>query len=187
MIFLNARSLFPDGTGKEICRRLHFRDGYVLTIKWDDGKFLGSGFGQEFKVVGKEKIMSTIFLRRIIRLPKLFFTSDEKREEFELEFPDEILHFTKLDNSVVIDPQKLTGAYYYCTELDCMYGIALKNGELFLTHSKYPDSKLTLRETHLKRDSWFMSHMKIVMNQDTVSGFEVNSGNVMHLPFIKVK
>ena len=148
--------------------------------------FFKSGIGQEFKVVGKEKDHVYHFPSKNNPLTKIVFTNDEKRQEFELEFPDEILHFTKLDNAVVIDPQKLTGTYY-CEELDCTYRIALKNGDLFLTHSKYPDSKLTLRETHLKRDSWFMSHMKIIMNQDTVSGFEVNSGNVMHLPFIKVK
>jgi CubicO group peptidase (beta-lactamase class C family) len=161
-------------------------DGYVLTLKWHDGNLLGSGFGQEFKVVGKEKNNVYHFPSKNNPLTKIVFTGDGKREEFELEFPDEILHFTKFDNSVVIDPQKLAGAYY-CAELDCTYRIAVRNGELFLLHSKYPDSKLTLRETHLKRDSWFMSHMKIMMNQDTVSGFEVNSGNVMHLPFIKVE
>jgi CubicO group peptidase (beta-lactamase class C family) len=161
-------------------------DGYVLTMKWHDGNLVGSGFGQEFKVIGKEKYNVYHFPSKNNPLTKIIFSGNGQREEFQLEFPDEILYFTKFDNSVVMDPQNLTGTYY-CVELDCTYSIVLRNGELFLSHSKYPDSKLTLRETHLKRDSWFMSHMKIIMNQGTVSGFEVNTGNVMHLPFVKVK
>ena len=43
-----------------------------------------------------------------------------------------------------------------------------------------------LRETHLKRDSWFMSHMKIIRDKNVITGFEVNSGNVMHLRFVKM-
>src|SRR5688500_4054984 len=67
-------------------------DGYVLSIKWHDGDLLGSGFGQEFKVAGKEKSNVYHFPSKNNPLTKIVFTSDGQYEEFELEIPAEILH-----------------------------------------------------------------------------------------------
>ncbi|MBE7170847.1 MAG: serine hydrolase [Williamsia sp.] len=84
--------------------------------------------------------------------------------------------------------KKYTGVYY-CPELDCNYRIILKGRSLVLTHAKYPDAPLTLiNEDHLTNDNWWMNHLKILRDsKNSISGFEVNSGRVMHLKFNKVE
>lgn len=84
--------------------------------------------------------------------------------------------------------KKYTGTYY-CPELDCKYGIVLKDHHLMLTNSKYNDTKLNLLGTdHLTNDYWWMNHLKILWNnQQQVSGFEVNSGRIEHLRFNKIE
>ena len=160
-------------------------DGYLLRISWKDGKLSGTGFGQYFETSGKENNNTYWFPSKNNPLTKIVTIDGTRLPEFNLEFPDEILHFTLFDKTITIDPAELVGDYY-CEELGCTYTISLKDGELFLSGNVYPESKLLLRETHLKRDSWFMSHLRIIREQNKVTGFEVNSGNVMHLPFKKV-
>ena len=78
---------------------------------------------------------------------------------------------------------------YYCPELDCKYGITLKNHHLVLTNAKYNDAPLTLAGGNdLFCDSWWMDHLKIIRNnKKVIKGFEVNSGRVMHLRFNKIE
>ena len=84
--------------------------------------------------------------------------------------------------------RKYTGTYH-CPELDCKYGIVLKDHHLLLTNNKYNDTKLTLLGTdHLVNDNWWMNHLKILWdNKNQVSGFEVNSGRIEHLRFNKIE
>ncbi len=84
--------------------------------------------------------------------------------------------------------QQYTGVYY-CPELDCKYGIALKNHHLVLTNAKYNDAPLTLAGGNdLFCDSWWMDHLKVIRNnKKVINGFEVNSGRVMHLRFNKIE
>ncbi len=83
--------------------------------------------------------------------------------------------------------KKYTGVYY-CPELDCKYGIELKDRKLILTNTKYNDTKLTLVGTdHLTSDYWWLNHLKIIRDgKNAIIGFEVNSGRVMHLRFNKI-
>jgi CubicO group peptidase (beta-lactamase class C family) len=83
---------------------------------------------------------------------------------------------------------KYTGTYY-CSELDCNYGIILKDHSLFLTNPKYNDVKISMRgEEHLDTGYWWMSHLFVLKNsKNEISGFEVNSGRIIHLKFNKVK
>ncbi|HEX5153941.1 MAG TPA: hypothetical protein VFW07_20990 [Parafilimonas sp.] len=78
---------------------------------------------------------------------------------------------------------------YYCPELDCKYGIILKDRQLMLTNDKYNDTKLTIvNNDHLTTDYWWINHL--VMIRDTnnnIAGFEVNSGRIMHLRFNKIE
>ena len=78
---------------------------------------------------------------------------------------------------------------YYSPELDCKYGIELKDHQLMLTNVKYDDTKLTLIGTeHLRSDYWWMNHLKVLRDgKNNVTGFEVNSGRIMHLKFDKIK
>jgi CubicO group peptidase (beta-lactamase class C family) len=78
---------------------------------------------------------------------------------------------------------------YYCPELDCKYGISLKDHHLVLTNNKYNDTPLTLTGSdHLFSDYWWMSHFKLIRNdKKEIEGFEVNSGRIMHLKFNKIE
>lgn len=84
--------------------------------------------------------------------------------------------------------QTFTGMYY-CPELDCKYGIILKDHQLFLTNTKYNDTKLTMAGTdHLLNDYWWINHLLVKRNNaNQIIGFEVNSGRIMHLKFNKIK
>jgi len=104
---------------------------------------------------------------------------------------DETFHFTKYQKMPALDNksmQEFTGVYY-SPELDCSYGIMLKDNQLYLTNNKYNDAKLTLITTdHLLNDNWWMNHLLMTRNSaHQITGFEVNSGRIMHLKFVKKK
>jgi CubicO group peptidase (beta-lactamase class C family) len=77
---------------------------------------------------------------------------------------------------------------YYCPELDCRYGIVLRDNNLFLTNSKYNDSKLVLiGKDHLMGNTWWMNQLMMLRDsKNNIVGFEVNSDRVMHLRFNKI-
>jgi len=84
--------------------------------------------------------------------------------------------------------KKYTGTYY-CPELDCNYNIILKDHALYLTNPKYNDTKISMRgDDHLDTGYWWMGHLYVLRNnKNDISGFEVNTGRVLHLKFNKVK
>jgi CubicO group peptidase (beta-lactamase class C family) len=105
--------------------------------------------------------------------------------------PDRSYTMKKFSNSISrTDDQlkKYTGTYY-CPELDCNYSIILKDHALYLTNPKYNDIKISMRgDDHLDTGYWWMSHLFVLRNnKNDISGFEVNSGRVIHLKFNKVK
>ena len=186
-----GNSTFPKDSNflKQYVGNYISEDGYILEIIWKEKKLFGTGFGQNFQLVKKEQHDTFLFPSKNNPLTKLAFRPiiSEDTTAFDLVFPDEVLRFTKYNPSAKLDVKDLIGRYY-CPELDCTYAIALHDNELFLTSNKYRDSKLTtIGDSHLKRDSWFMNHLKIIKQPNKkISGFEVNSGNVMHLKFFKV-
>jgi len=129
----------------------------------------------------------------IINAPavKFIFSVREKDTLAEIITPEEVYHLKKYikdtTQSVTL-LQQYTGTYY-CKELDCKYGIQLKGKHLFLTNSKYNDTQLNLSGTeHLTSDFWWMDHLFITRNTaNKITGFEVNSGRVMHLRFKKIE
>ncbi len=84
--------------------------------------------------------------------------------------------------------KKYTGTYY-SPELDCRYGIILKDHQLVLTNAKYNDTKLTLVGTdHLADDYWWINHLMMLRDsRNNITGFEVNSGRIMHVRFNKIE
>jgi CubicO group peptidase (beta-lactamase class C family) len=78
---------------------------------------------------------------------------------------------------------------YYSPELDCSYGIVLKAHRLYLTNNKYDDTPLTLAgPDHLISDFWWINHLMVRRNiSNQITGFEINSGRVMHVQFNKVE
>jgi hypothetical protein len=122
---------------------------------------------------------------------KLKFDPAFKDQTIIMHVYDETFHFTKYQKITGVDNksmQEFTGVYY-SPELDCSYGIMLKDNQLYLTNNKYNDAKLTLAGAdHLLNDNWWMNHLLITRNkQHQINGFEVNSGRVMHLKFVKIK
>jgi CubicO group peptidase (beta-lactamase class C family) len=109
----------------------------------------------------------------------------------DVTLPDEKFHMEKYVKKASPDDKELTAytGLFYCPELDCSYGIQLKDHKLFLTNSKYDDAPLTLVGTeHLLNDYWWINHLMITRNNSNqVTGFEVNSGRIMHLKFNKVE
>ncbi len=105
--------------------------------------------------------------------------------------PGQIFQFSRYTKLVIRDDQVLnpyTGTYN-CPELDCNYRIVLKDHQLYLTNAKYEDQKLTLvGKNDLLDDNWWMNHLLVTRNsKNEVTGFEVNSGRIMHLKFVKTK
>ena len=103
---------------------------------------------------------------------------------------DQLSHFQKYipDTSLADEGLELYTGVYYCPELDCRYGIVLKGNNLFLTNSKYNDSKLVLiGKDHLMGNTWWMSQLMMLRDsKNNIVGFEVNSDRVMHLRFNKI-
>ena len=82
--------------------------------------------------------------------------------------------------------QPFTGMYY-CPELDCIYHIIIKDGRLFFKHNRYSDAGINLiDEREAVTTLGFMSSLQFTFSGEKVTGFEVNSGQVRHLPFVKV-
>ena len=105
--------------------------------------------------------------------------------------PDRSYHLKKYIRDTTHSDEMLktyTGVYY-CPELDCKYGIALKDHRLVLTNDKYDDTKLTLvNKDHLINDYWWINHFVMIRdNKDKIIGFEVNSDRIMHLRFNKIE
>ena len=105
--------------------------------------------------------------------------------------PDQSYHLKKYikDTSHTDEILKTYTGVYYCPELDCKYGIELKDHQLILTNTKYDDTKLTLSGSeNLRSDFWWVNNLKIIRDgKNVITGFEVNSGRIMHLKFNKIK
>jgi CubicO group peptidase (beta-lactamase class C family) len=122
---------------------------------------------------------------------KFIFSIKGKDSTVDLITPDQLYHLNKYikdtsqTNEVLL---KYTGVYY-CPELDCKYGIVLIDQHLILTNPKYNNAKLTLiGKDHLLNDNWWINHL--IMKRDSennITGFEVNSGRIMHLRFNKIE
>lgn len=122
---------------------------------------------------------------------KFVFGINRKDTTVDVYTPDQVYHLAKYRNDTKPDDIKLkayTGSYY-CPELDCKYGIVLKDHRLILTNAKYNDAELTLvANDHLTNDNWWINHIVITRDsKKNITGFEVNSGRIMHLRFNKVE
>lgn len=84
--------------------------------------------------------------------------------------------------------ESYTGVYY-CPELDCRYGIKLKDHQLVLTSNKYNDAPLTvIGYDDLVDKSDLLSHLRIIRDANKrIKGFESSSESILHLKFNKVR
>jgi CubicO group peptidase (beta-lactamase class C family) len=164
-------------------------DGTQLSFNIKNGKLYGSPGDRDYLLVQQKTDTFAAF-----SFPALRVVFSLKAKKPVVDFIDEdgqakrMVPYTQ--NTALTDKQMepYTGDYY-CPELDCKYGIVLRDHELFLTNNKYNDAKLKLvGEDHMTDDFWWMSHLLIKRDASKkITGFEVNDGRVMHLRFDKIK
>ncbi|MDN3656841.1 serine hydrolase domain-containing protein [Ferruginibacter paludis] len=122
---------------------------------------------------------------------KFVFSVKAKDTICDITTTDQAYHLKKyVKDTVQTDAilRPYTGSYF-CAELDCKYGIILKDHRLVLTNAKYNDAMLAfVNRDHLTNDNWWINHLKIIRNTGgIITGFEVNSGRIMHLKFAKIE
>ena len=122
---------------------------------------------------------------------KFVFGIKTKDTVVDIFTPDQSYHLKKYikDTSQPDELLKIYTGVYSCPELDCKYNIVLKDGRLMLTNNKYNETKLTLiNNDHLTNDHCCMSHLLMIRDSaNNITGFEVNSGRIMHLKFNKIE
>ena len=165
-------------------------DGLQINFRLSDKKLYADAFGRTFLLTKGEKDSFSLFIDPGV---KFLFSGHAARDTTVfVAFSRDEKHLLKKYLADTSQPDVLLRAYtgnYYCPELDCKYGIALKDHHLVLTNSKYNDTRLTLvGGDHLVNDFWWMNHLLIIRNsKKEITGFEVNSGRIMHLRFNKVE
>lgn len=165
-------------------------DGMSFSVKLKNDKMYVNPGDQDYLLMKQTKDTFVVFVMPAIKLVLLEKASGETAVDFIDNF-GQLRHTArfKIDSSLT-DKQLLpyTGVYY-CPELDCSYGMVIKDHQLYLTNDKYSDTKLKLiGEDHLLDDFWWMHHL--VIRRDAakkIIGFEVTDGRVMHLKFEKIK
>jgi len=163
-------------------------DGLQVNFDIKQGKLYNHVYDQTFLLIKGQKDTFSIFNMPDI---KIIFSVGAKDTNAVVVTPDQTYYLKKFIKDTS-QPDQLLKTYtgtYYCPELDCKYGIALKDHHLVLTNNKYNDAVLTLIGTdHLINDFWWMNHLMIIRNGgNQITGFEVNSGRIMHLRFNKIE
>ena len=163
-------------------------EGMRIGFRLNDNKLYAEAYGQSV-LLREEKDTFSLFddpeIKFAFNIPRAGDTT-----VFAALNPDtrEVL---KKYNAVPLSAQALktyTGTYY-SPELDCKYGIALKDNKLVLTNSKYDDAPITLAgPDQMLIDAWWLGNLQVLRDtKGQITGFEVNSGRVMHLKFDKLK
>ena len=165
-------------------------DGLQINFRLSDKKLYADAFGRTFLLTRGEKDSFSLFIDPGVKF--LFRGHAAGDTTVFVAFSNDEKHLLKKYVPDTSQPDVLLRGYtgnYYCPELDCKYGIALKDHHLVLSNSKYNDTRLTLvGSDHLVNDFWWMNHLLIIRNsKKEITGFEVNSGRIMHLRFNKVE
>jgi CubicO group peptidase (beta-lactamase class C family) len=186
----SSKAVLKDTVGvKKFAGNYISDDGLQINFRLSNKKLYADAFGRTFLLTKGEKDSFSLFTDPGVKFSfsghapdttvLAIFSSDEKH----------LLNKYIRDTS---QPDDLLRGYtgnYYCPELDCKYGIALKDHHLVLTNNKYSDTRLTVvGNDHLLSDFWWMNHLLIIRDsKKEITGFEVNSGRIMHLRFNKIE
>jgi CubicO group peptidase (beta-lactamase class C family) len=167
---------------------IHEESPATMSLKLrNDSLFYHAGPGDYLLM----KESDTVYSMSVAPDNKFIFNPKQDNKVVIVRTPNETGRYIKFTKNAAPD-DKILQAYigvYYCPELDCNYGIILKDHTLYLTNNKYNDTRLDMAgEDHLTNSTWWMNHLIITRNSlKKITGFEVNSGRVMHLKFIKIK
>ena len=165
-------------------------DGMQMNFRLSNKKLYVDAFGRSFLLTKAEKDSFSLFIDPGVKF--LFSGHATGDTSVFAAFSRDEKHLLNKYIPDTSQPDGLLRTYtgnYYCPELDCKYGIVLKDHKLVLTNNKYSDTRLTLvGSDHLVDDFWWMNHLLIIRNsKKEITGFEVNSGRIQHLRFNKVE
>jgi hypothetical protein len=163
-------------------------EGVQFTFAMQDQKIYWKPYGQTYLLMKDAKDTFSMVTNPEV---KFIFGEREKMATVDQYWPDNKRSLTKFiaDTSQTDKQLQAYTGIYYCPELDCKYGIAVKDHHLVLTNNKYNDTRLTMAGAdHLLSDYWWMDHLLLLRNsKKEITGFEVNSGRIMHLRFNKIE
>ena len=140
---------------------ISLQDGEQLSIEMKQEKLYSRGYG-EVMLLGNNQAGDLV----LVDHPEVKFTFGAHLKDTTLVFtaPGGTFRFLKFTKNA-LQPDELLKPYtgtYYCPELDCNYGIVLKDDQLFLTNHKYRNAKITvLNPDHLLTDFGWMNHLLI--------------------------
>ena len=165
-------------------------DGLQINFRLSNNKLYADAFGRTFLLTKGEKDSFSLFIDPGVKF--LFSGHATGDTSVFATFSRDEKHLLNKYVPDTSQPDELLRTYtgiYYCPELECKYGITLKDHHLVLTNNKYSDTRLNLvGNDHLVNDFWWMNHLLIIRNsRKEITGFEVNSGRIMHLRFNKLE
>jgi CubicO group peptidase (beta-lactamase class C family) len=165
-------------------------DGLQINFRVDNKKLFADAFGRTFLLTKAERDSFSLFADPGVKF--LFSGHAAGDTTVFAAFSRDEKHLLTKYVADTSQPDQVLKAYtgnYFCPELDCKYGIVLKDHHLVLTNSKYSDARLNLvGNDHLVNDFWWMNHLMIIRNsKKEIIGFEVNSGRIQHLRFNKIE
>lgn len=184
----SSRALVTDSARWKILSGSYVTDeGMRAQINWFNGRMTYIA-NNNFRIMATYSSDTLADLTEPAR--KLVYSISGKDTLVNVFTPGGDYHFRKFQPGKVYTDEvlrKYTGTYY-SDELDCSYSIILKDHQLFLTHPKYNDTRLTLNgEDQMGCGLWWMNNMIVQRgNKNEVIGFEVNNGRVLHLKFRKI-
>jgi CubicO group peptidase (beta-lactamase class C family) len=163
-------------------------DGTRLNFNLNEGKMSLNVQGQSFNLYQFSRDTIALATRPETRFLFSISGNDTVATQYS---PGETRIFRKYIAGISLTNKQLqsyTGTYY-SLELDCNYGIELRDQKLILTSNKYEDTEISLiGSDDLYTNNRWMGHMKVLRdNKNMVTGFEINDGHIMHLRFIKMK
>ena len=187
----------PSMMQKFLGNYISLQDGEQISIEMKQEKLYTRGYNEVF-LLGNNQAGELVMVNN----PEVKFILGihSKDTNLVVTAPGGTLRFLKFTKNA-LQPDELLKRYagtYYCPELDCKYGIVLKDHQLFLTNHKYRDAKITvLSPHHLLTDFGWMSQLLITLDANNqITGFEVNcepggddyyNNKIMHLRFNKIE
>src|SRR5688572_3789041 len=167
--------------------------GGILSLSWNDGKLLNRQPGQttggnEWKLAVKESNKYQLNDGPILQVE--ISSSTDSISRIVIENPNGSIEYFRQPLIVLKNEEKSTYAgTYYNDETEASYMIMMKDGDLILQHRKFADVKLSpIAPDQFICSNWWMSNLKFLRDKKgVITGFEVNAGRVLHLPFTKIK
>ena len=165
-------------------------DGAQFTYKLKNKKVYWVPYGQTYLLQKAKKDTFTMFVDSTVKF--VFKETPAKAMMVEEYWPDNQRNLTKYiaDSTQSTAQLKAYIGTYYCPELDCKYGIVVKENHLYFTNDKYNDARINLVGANdlTNNDYWWLDHVSLLRDKiNKITGFEVNSGRVMHLRFNKIE